>query len=120
MKTYYQIQFYQIASILTLAAQGVSSVTGFKNTVSDMIYALHDLSDTMHSWSTRTPYYIAIRKQGTENGNKETCVDRCKILGYPIVIAKIEADRICGFNMTIKFACHCTDINLIEKEFNSL
>lgn len=122
MRTYNQIHFTKVASILTLVAQGVSCVTGFDYPVSDMIHSLEDLSGKMHSWSDKTPYYIAIREQGTESGRLENCIERCEMLGYPIVIAKIEADKVCDYNMTIKFTQNwkCGDINQMKEEFNSL
>ena len=122
MKTYNQIHFSQISEILMQAALGVSAVCGFKYVTSDMVYSLNELSSKMHIWSSDTPFYIAIREQGTESGYKEECIDRCKGLGYPIIIAKIEKDKVCDYNMTIMFTHGWMerDNNYMEQEFNSL
>ena len=122
MKTYNQIHFSQISEILMQAALGVSAVCGFKYVTSDMVYSLKDFADKMHSSQMNEPYYIAIREMGTESGYKEHCLDRCKGLGYPLVIAKIEADKVCDYNMTIMFTHGWMDKdnNYMEQEFNSL
>ena len=122
MKTYNQIHFMQISKILMEAAMGVYAVCGYGYTASDMIYSLNDFADKMHSSQMNEPYYIAIREQGTESGFKEHCIERCKGLGYPIVIAKIEADKVCDYNMTIMFTHGWMDRdnNYMEQEFNSL
>ena len=121
MKTYNDIDFSRISEILMQAALGVSAVCGFKYVTSDMIHSLSDLNDK--SWvGLKEPYYIAIREQGTESGNKEHCLDRCKGLGYPIIIAKTEKDKVCDYNMTITFTHGWIDRdnNYMEQEFNSL
>ena len=119
MKTYNQIHFSQISGILMQAALGVSSVCGFKCTISDMVYSLNHL---ISRFSNEEPFFIAIREMGTESGYKEHCIERCKNLGYPLVIAKIENDNICDYNMTITFTHGWMDRdnNYIEQEFNSL
>ncbi len=122
MKTYNQIHFSQISEILMQAALGVSAVCGYKYVTSDMVYSLNELSSKMHIWSSGIPFYIAIREQGTESGYKEDCIERCKGLGYPLVIAKIEADKVCDYNMTIMFTHGWMDRdnNYMEQEFNSI
>ena len=116
MRTYNQIHFSQISEILMQAALGVSAVCGYKYVTSDMV---HSLSEWVGFKET---YYIAIREQGTESGNKEQCIERCKMLGYPIIIAKIEKDKFCDYNMTIMFTHGWMngDNNYMEQEFNSL
>ena len=104
------------------AALGVSAVCGFKYVTSDMVCSLNELSGKMHIWSPNTPFYIAIREQGTESGSKDVCLERCKMLGYPIIIAKIEKDKTCDYNMTIMFTHGGIDRDdkYMEQEFNSL
>ena len=122
MRTYNQINFSQISEILMQAAMGASAVFGFRYITSDMVYSLNDFASKMHSSQTNEPYYIAIREQGTESGFKEHCIERCKGLGYPIIIAKIEADNMFDYNMTIMFTHGWMDRddNYMEQEFNSL
>ena len=102
------------------AAIGVSAVCGFKYVTSDMVYSLNEVRNIIRD--ADVPYYIAIREQGTECGNKAHCIERCKGLGYPLVIAKIEADKVCDYNMTITFTHGWMDRNndYMENEFNSL
>lgn len=122
MKTYNQIHFSKISEILMNAAQGVSAVTGCNLLVSDMVYCLADFN-TNRRWSEKSePYYIAIREMGVESGDKATCIDRCKGLGYPLVIARIDIDKHIDLNMTIMFTHGWMDRdnNYMEQEFNSL
>lgn len=121
MKTYNDIDFPRISEILMQAALGVSAVCGYRYITTDMIVSLGDFRSK--SWTKlKEPYFIAIRKQGTESGFKEYCVERCKGLGYPLVIAKIESAEVCDFNMTIMFTHGWMDRdnNYMEQEFNSL
>lgn len=122
MNTYNQIHISQISEILMRAALGVSAVCGFKCVTSDMVYSLNELSVKMHIWMSSIPFYIAIREQGTESGYKEECLERCKALDYPLIIAKIEKDKVCDYNMTIMFTHGWMDRdnNYMEQEFNSL
>ena len=120
MKTYNQIHFSQISEILMQAALGVSAVCGVKYVTSDMVYSLNHLNENMHSY--KEPFFIAIREQGTESGYKAHCIERCKCLGYPIIIAKIEADKVYDYNMTIAFTHNKANgtFEEMEQEFNSL
>ena len=120
MRTYNQIHFSQITEILMQAAIGASAVFGYKYITSDMIHSLSDLNEKMYEW--KEPYYIAIREQGTESGNKEHCLDRCKALGYPIIIARIDKNKTFDYDMTIMFTHGWMDRdnNYMEQEFNSL
>lgn len=121
MTNYKGIQFPQISEILMQAAVGVSAVCGFKYTISDMVYSLSELSKK-GSNGLVDPFYIAIREQGTESGYKFYCIERCKGLGYPIIIAKIEKNKRCGYDMKIGFTHGWMDgdNNNMEQEFNSL
>lgn len=115
MKTYKNIHFNEITELLMQAAMGVSAVCGYRYPISDLVYSLNDLRNKAH----KEPYYIAIREQGTESGNKKDCIERCKGLGYPLVIAKIEEDKIFDYNMTIMFTYGRDRGNdYMEKEFN--
>lgn len=121
MNTYNQIRFSQISEILMQAALGVSAVCGFKYVTSDMVHSLYDLHDKLLT-GLKEPFYIAIRESGTESGFKERCLDGCKVLGYPLIIAKIEADKVFDYNMTIMFTNGWIgrDNNYMEQEFNAI
>ena len=118
--TYKQTHLNELTSILINAAQGVSSVTGSKFPVSDMVYSVGELRKVINN--ADVPFYIAIRMQGTECGNKKHCIERCSVLGYPLVIAKIESDKVCDYNMTINFtqAWASADIDRMKVEFDSI
>lgn len=120
MKTYNEIGFSRISEILTATANGFSNICS-PLVVSDMIHSLSDFHREIMR-GLHEPYYIAIREQGTESGNKEHCLDRCKGLGYPLIIAKIEVDKVIDFNMTIMFTHGWMNgnNNYMEQEFNSL
>ena len=120
MKTYNQISFSRISEILMQATLGVSAVCGFRYVTSDMVCSLNHLNENMYYY--KKPFFIAIREQGTESGCREHCIERCKCLGYPLIIAKIEKDTVCGYNMTIMFThgWKDRDNNYMEQEFNSL
>ena len=121
MKTYNQINFSKISEILMQAAMGVNAVCGYRLVVSDMIHSLEHLHDNSLG-GLDEPFYIAIREMGTESGFKEECIERCKGLGYPLIIAKVEEDKVYDFNMTIIFTHGWMDRdnNYMEQEFNSL
>ena len=124
METYNQIHFSQISEILMQAAIGVSAVCRSKLIVSDMVYSLSSLGGQVHLWNQgeKRPFYIAIREMGTESGYKDECFERCKTLGYPLIIAKIERDKMCDLNMTIMFThgWNAGDNNRMKQEFDSL
>lgn len=119
MRTFKNIPHMELISRLTMAAQGIAAISGYKYIVSDMVIELNKMPPP-HSLAE--PFYIAIREQGTEGGTMEECIERCQCLGYPIVIAKIEADKVCDYNMTIIFTHGWMDgdDNYMEQEFNSL
>ena len=121
MKTYNQIHFSQISEILMQAALGVSAVCGHKFVTSDMVHSLSDFNRVSYEQNMK-PYYIAIREMGTESGYKEHCIERCKGLGYPIIIAKIERDEVYDYNMTITFTSGWLygDNDEMEQEFDLL
>ena len=124
MKTYPNKNFSQICSILMQVAEGIAAACGYNLVVSDMIYSLSSLGGERHCWrrGDKRPFYIAIREQGTESGYKEECIERCKGLCYPLVIAKVEMDEVCDYNMTIMFTHNWMngDNNYLEGEFDSL
>lgn len=120
MKTYIQIHFSEISEILMKTASGIEAVCGNRYVRTDMIYSLNTLRDYMYQM--QQPFFIAIRESGTECGTKEECISRCKGLGYPIVIAKVDKNKTWDYDMTIMFTHGWMDKdnNYMEQEFNSL
>ena len=105
MKTYKNIDFSQITELLMQAAMGVSAVCGYRYPISEMVYSLNELKNK----TDKESYYISIRERGTEISNKKDCIELCKTLGYPLVIAKIEEKENFEYNMTIMFTHRCLD-----------
>lgn len=71
------------------------------NVVTDAIYEiLYECGNKLYM-----PYYVAIREMGVENGqNIDQVKERCKILGKPVWVCKIEDANEKGiFSMTIHF-----------------
>lgn len=120
--TFREIDFPKISEIIMQAALGVAAVTGRRLVISDLAHSLPDFYDKV--WKNnglKEPYYFAIREMGTESGALAVCLDRCKTLGYPIVIAKVESEKVCDFKMTITFTSHPDgNYDEMEKEFYAL
>lgn len=122
INTYKKILNSQLCEILMQAAMGVSAVCGEKYSISYMADALSKLPNGL-TGNPKEPYYIAIHEMGTEYGCKEECVKNCKMLGYPLVIAKIDTNKSATlYNMTIIFTrgWMTEDDDYMEQEFNSL
>ena len=61
--------------------------------MSDMVYSLVELRKALDYPSSRLPFYIAVREQGVESGTKDHVIERCKSLGNPIYVMKVEQDE---------------------------
>jgi hypothetical protein len=46
-----------------------------------------------YSTDPRAPFYMAIRKQGTESGTREHVIERCRVLGAPLYVLKVEREK---------------------------
>jgi hypothetical protein len=121
INTYQDILYSQLCEILMQAAMGVSAVCREKYSISFMADALSNLPHSLMD-KLKEPYYIAIHEMGTEYGCKEECVKNCKMLGYPLVIAKIEESKTKDYSMTIMFTRGWMTENddYMEQEFDSL
>lgn len=119
MRTFKNIPHMELISRLTMAAQGIAAISGYKYVVSDIVIELNKILPRL---SVAEPFYIAIREQGTEGGTMEECIERCQCLGYPIVIAKVESDKVCDFNLTMTFTKwhNSANLNCLKKEFKLL
>lgn len=87
-----------IIELLNASAKEASIMFNCSLIVSDMVYALWGFS----GWETsrnNEPYYVWIREQGVEDGTLEHVEERCKVLGYPIIMYKIERD---GFYFNVE------------------
>ena len=110
-----EIHFMRMSEILMQAALGVSAVTESPFVVSDMVHSLSDFSDKANAHQLTEPYYFAIREMGVESGTRTWVEGSCAVLGYPIVLAKVEVATY-DYNMSIKF----TDQEWSEDEFNNI
>ena len=120
MKTYRYKCFSQICESLMQIAQGVAVATS-DLVVSDMVHSLSDFHKEFYFNQNDSAYYFAIREMGVESGLKKHCIERCKGLGYPLVIAKVEKDHF-EFTLTIMLTHNWMsgDNNYMEQEFNSI
>lgn len=121
MRTMFEQTFPAMSMTLMQVAEGIAIVSGHNYVVSDMVHTLSALHDYVHSVDHEgAPYYIAIREQGVESGDKKHCLERCKGLGYPIVIFKIEEELI-DYKMTIRLSTHTDgDWTDMEMEFDAI
>ena len=121
MRHYCNIDFPQTSGILMRIAQGFSDAVGSRYIISDMVHTLGELYRYINS-NNEQPFYIAIIDAGTEGGVKEECIERCKALGYPLVIAKISKASPFDWDLVIMLTHNWMngDNNYMEQEFNSL
>lgn len=71
---------------------------------SDMVLELKAFRDIVHHnrGTLGKPYFLAIRKQGTEGGSLPYVMQQCKELGAPVAVLKIEDEEGGTFTLTIK------------------
>lgn len=121
MRVYSEQTFPAMSIILMQAAEEMAAISGHKFVVSDMVISLSQLHEHILSEDSHNPFYIAIRTMGVEAGDKKHCLERCKGLGYPVVIFKVEKDNPVDFKMTVRLSTQ-TDGNWLamEQEFDSI
>lgn len=121
MRIYSEQTFPAMSIILMQAAEGMAAISGHKYVVSDMVQTLSELNEHIMSEDSETPFYIAIREQGVEGGDKKYCLERCKGLGYPVVIFKVEEDSPVDFKMSVRLSTQTYGNRLaMEQEFDSI
>lgn len=123
MRTYTEQNFAALSTILMPVAQGIAVVSGYKYLNSDMVFSLAELNRFISSGRIdKEPFFIALREAGVECGTKEECIDRCKGLGYPLVIAKVYKGHVFDWDINLMFTHNWMngDNNYMEQEFNSL
>ena len=70
--------------------------------MSDVVWAINNANNwDLCQWST--PYYIAFRKCGVEDGTKEEVIERCKTLGQPHIVVKLSHENG-TITMAIRYA----------------
>jgi hypothetical protein len=119
-KTYKQITLNRAVGILTQAALGMNAMMINNCIIYDAAITLNSL--ICNAINQNSPCYIAFREHGMEGGNKDECLERCKVLGYPLVIAKLEPDNVFDYDLTFMFTRKWMDgdVNDMQQEFNSL
>lgn len=85
-------------------ADSVAVVFGSSLPSYDMVVSIKEFCN-WSEWGTEganEAFFFAIRKQGTESGTRANVVERCKMLGTPLYIIKVERAEIDLFDMTVK------------------
>jgi hypothetical protein len=68
---------------------------------SDMVLSCQEFAGVCELL-TVAPFYFAIRKQGTESGTREYCRERCRVLGRPVYVLKVESEVDGLFTLTAR------------------
>jgi len=69
---------------------------------SDMVLSCQEFAECMKEEDTPAPFYFAIRKQGTESGTRSHCRERCRVLGRPVYVLKVEREAADLFTLTAR------------------
>jgi hypothetical protein len=124
MATYNGITMGQVVNILTNIANGIAAISGNHQVLSDLAIDFGTMRRHFCNEDNDRDFYLAFRETGVESGTKEKCYDRCKNLGYPLVIVKVTQHLFIttDYDVTITLTRHRTsgDYNLMEQEFNIL
>lgn len=51
---------------------------------------------------TAAPFWFAVRKQGSESGSRENCKNRCKMLGAPLYVLKVEREACGLYSLSVR------------------
>lgn len=83
-------RFEDIVLKCNAIAQACSIIYDCNLINSDMVYSLNELRDAIEYPSIKLPFYLAVRELGVESGSKQHVEERCKILGAPVYVMKVE------------------------------
>lgn len=87
----------------TALANAYSTLYECQHIEKDMGYSLETFEEiALEYGKLGMPYYLAIRKQGTEGGTKSYVMERCEALGEPVAVLKIEDDIDGRFLLSVK------------------
>ena len=82
-------------------AESVAVVFGSSLPVSDMVTSCQEFREWISSGNP-APFFLAVRKQGTESGSREEVRSRCEALGRPLYIIKVERNACELFTLKVK------------------
>jgi len=89
----------RVRELATVLAEAVGVTYASSFPASDMAIDC----DTFDKWARfftgceyvdpAAPFFFAIRKQGSESGTRQHCRERCKVLGHPVYVLKVEREE---------------------------
>ncbi len=85
------LNFYQVVELMNNTAKACAVMFDCNLIISDMAYAIASLSNWSH-FGTKIPFYIAVRLQGVEDGEKEYVEKRCQHLGKAMILFRLDQD----------------------------
>ena len=94
----------QVVERLQNIATGYAAIYGYGIIKKDMITSTDAFDDLIYELGNITldSYYFAIREMGVESGTRREVEERCKVLGTPVCIIKVEGAENRKFNVAIK------------------
>lgn len=110
MKRYKCFRLNEVCDKLMRLAQG-AAVLYHDVIVGDMVVSLAG----MYIHVCDEPYYFAIRKMGVESGTMEHVIERCDVLGYPLIVCKVTHG-----NVNYELSIETTNGNDLITELNGL
>ena len=101
--TYSRQTLKDVVNKCTALATSWAILSECENVRRDMVYSTDELKQIVKDCGRiGSPYYIAIRHQGTESGTKSHVIERCKCLGAPVCAIKV-ADEVGGrFTLVVR------------------
>ena len=115
LTAYHHTTAARVAHICQTIAESVGVCYGSTLPAFDMAISLQQFGE----WQTATtpddemnpaaPFFFAVRKQGTESGTREHCKERCRILGAPVYVIKVEREEAAGlFTLKVRVSSPAT------------
>lgn len=97
----------KVATIARTIAGAVGACFGSSLPVSDMAIDVNRFNKWCEGSSVAdadasAPFWFAVRKQGSESGTRENCKARCKALGSPLYVLKVEREAAGLFSLSVR------------------
>lgn len=110
---YHHTTAERIATIARTIAGAVGACFGSSLPVSDMAIDVNRFNKWCEGSSVAdadasAPFWFAVRKQGSESGTRENCQARCKALGSPLYVLKVEREAAGLFSLTVRVSTRQT------------
>ena len=90
----------RVATICETIAEAVGVTFDSSYPAADMVQDLNRFAkwqsiaaDADDVIDPRAPFYFAVRRQGSESGTREHAAERCRVLGAPVYVVKVEREH---------------------------